>query len=55
MVIDFDYMSEIIEIIMEVNLIHYTFTLMMEAAGTSETSVNFYQSTRLNNPEELSL
>jgi hypothetical protein len=25
--------------------------LMMEAAGTSETSVNFYQSTRRNNQE----
>jgi hypothetical protein len=26
--------------------------LMMEAAGTSETSVNFYQTTRYNNPED---
>jgi hypothetical protein len=26
--------------------------LMMEAARTSETSVNFYQSTWRNNPEE---
>jgi hypothetical protein len=26
--------------------------LMMEAAGISETSVNFYQTTRRNNPEE---
>jgi hypothetical protein len=26
--------------------------LMMEAAGNSETSVNFYQTTRLNNPED---
>jgi hypothetical protein len=26
--------------------------LMMEAANTSETSVNFYQTTRHNNPEE---
>jgi hypothetical protein len=25
--------------------------LMMEAASTSETSVNFYQTTRRNNPE----
>jgi hypothetical protein len=25
--------------------------LMMEAAGTSETSVNFYQTTWRNNPE----
>jgi hypothetical protein len=25
---------------------------MMEAAGTSETSVNFYQTTRRNNPED---
>jgi hypothetical protein len=27
-------------------------TMMMEAASTSETSVNFYQTTRRNNPEE---
>jgi hypothetical protein len=26
--------------------------LMMEAASTSETSVNFYQTTRHNNPED---
>jgi hypothetical protein len=26
--------------------------LMMEAASTSETSVNFYQATRRNNPED---
>jgi hypothetical protein len=26
--------------------------LMLEAASTSETSVNFYQTTRRNNPEE---
>jgi hypothetical protein len=27
--------------------------LMMEAAGTSETLVNFYQTTRRNNPEDI--
>jgi hypothetical protein len=27
-------------------------SLMMEAAGTSETSVNFYQTTRRNIPED---
>jgi hypothetical protein len=27
-------------------------SLMMEAQGTFETSVNFYQSTRRNNPED---
>jgi hypothetical protein len=27
-------------------------TLMMEAASTSETSVNFYQTTQRNNPED---
>jgi hypothetical protein len=27
-------------------------TLIMEAASTSETSVNFYQTTRRNNPED---
>jgi hypothetical protein len=26
--------------------------LMMEAASTSETSVNFFQTTRRNNPED---
>jgi hypothetical protein len=26
--------------------------LMMEAASTSETSANFYQTTRRNNPED---
>jgi hypothetical protein len=26
--------------------------LMMEAANASETSVNFYQTTQLNNPED---
>jgi hypothetical protein len=29
--------------------------LMMEGASTSETSVNFYQTTRLNIPEDSSL
>jgi hypothetical protein len=29
--------------------------LMMEAASTSETPVNFYQTTRHNNPEEIHL
>jgi hypothetical protein len=28
---------------------------MMEAASTSETSVNFYQTTRSNNPEDSDL
>jgi hypothetical protein len=28
------------------------FTLMMEATNISETSVNFYQTTRRNNPED---
>jgi hypothetical protein len=27
-------------------------SLMMKAASTSETSVNFYQTTRRNNPED---
>jgi hypothetical protein len=26
--------------------------LMMEAAGTNETSINFYHTTRRNNPED---
>jgi hypothetical protein len=29
-----------------------TTTLMMEPTSTSETSVNFYQTTRCNNPED---
>jgi hypothetical protein len=33
--------------------VYQTFiALMMEAASTSETSVNFYQTTRHNNPED---
>jgi hypothetical protein len=28
------------------------FTLIMEAANTSETLVNFYQTARCNNPED---
>jgi hypothetical protein len=32
---------------------HKAITLMMEAINTSETSVNFYQITRRNNPEEV--
>jgi hypothetical protein len=33
-------------------LSNYLITLMMEAASTSETSVNFYKTTRRNNPED---
>jgi hypothetical protein len=32
--------------------LHHQRALMMEAARTSETSVNFYQTTRRNNPED---
>jgi hypothetical protein len=32
--------------------LHYIIALMMEAACTSEPSVNFYQTTRRNNPED---
>jgi hypothetical protein len=31
---------------------HKAIVLMMEAESTSETSVNFYQTTRCNNPED---
>jgi hypothetical protein len=31
---------------------HGTYRLMREAASTSETSANFYQITRRNNPED---
>jgi hypothetical protein len=31
----------------------FIIALMMEAASTSKTSVNFYQTTRRNNPEDL--
>jgi hypothetical protein len=31
---------------------HLLVALMMEATSTSETSVNFYQTTRLNKPED---
>jgi hypothetical protein len=32
--------------------VFWAIALMMEASSTSETSVNFYQTTRRNNPEE---
>jgi hypothetical protein len=32
--------------------LHYQGAVMMEAASTSETSVNFYQTTRRNIPED---
>jgi hypothetical protein len=32
--------------------LHHLGDLMVEAASTSETSVNFYQTTRRNNPED---
>jgi hypothetical protein len=33
--------------------VYRRFAVMLEAASTSETSVNFYQSTRRNNPEDI--
>jgi hypothetical protein len=33
----------------------WAIVLMMEAVSTSETSVNFYQTTRCNNPEDSDL
>jgi hypothetical protein len=35
-----------------VNILNKVITLMMEAGTSSETSVNYYQSTRRNNPED---
>jgi hypothetical protein len=32
--------------------VFWAIALMMEAASTSEKSVNFYQTTRRNNPED---
>jgi hypothetical protein len=32
--------------------VFWTIALMMESASTSETLVNFYQTTRRNNPED---
>jgi hypothetical protein len=32
--------------------LHHLIALMMEAANTSEMTVNFYQTTRHNNPED---
>jgi hypothetical protein len=32
--------------------VYRLFVLLMEAASISETSVNFYQTTRRNNPED---
>jgi hypothetical protein len=39
-------------IIGAINTIFVLIALMMEAASTFETSVNFYQTTRFNNPED---
>jgi hypothetical protein len=41
----------LVEVYRRFRRISYLF-LMMEVASTSETSVNFYQSTRRNNPED---
>jgi hypothetical protein len=38
--------------VLAASIIRAIITLMMEAASTSETSVNFYQTTRHNNPED---
>jgi hypothetical protein len=38
--------------ILEVHAVSIVRALMVEAASTSETSVNFYQTTRRNNPED---
>jgi hypothetical protein len=35
--------------------VFWVIALMMAAASTFETSVNFYQTTRLNNPEDREL
>jgi hypothetical protein len=40
------YMSDVSEVLVA------SITLMMEAVSTSETSVNFYQTTRSNIPED---
>jgi hypothetical protein len=37
--------------VLAASIIRVIIILMMEAACTSETSVNFYQTTRHNNPE----
>jgi hypothetical protein len=38
--------------VLAASIIRAIIAVMMEATSTSETSVNFYQSTRLNNPED---
>jgi hypothetical protein len=38
--------------VLAASIIKVIITLMMEAASTSETSVNFYQTTWCNNPED---
>jgi hypothetical protein len=42
--------TDILEVLY-VSIIRAAIALMVEAAGTSETSVNFYQTTRRNIPE----
>jgi hypothetical protein len=37
---------------LDASIIRAMMALMMEAASTSETSVNFYQATWCNNPED---
>jgi hypothetical protein len=38
--------------VLAASIIRAIIALMMEAASTSETSVNFYQTLRRNNPED---
>jgi hypothetical protein len=38
--------------VLAASIIKAMISLMTEAANTSETSVNFYQTTRCNNPED---
>jgi hypothetical protein len=38
--------------LVEASIIRAIITLMMEAASTSETSINFYQTTRCYSPED---
>jgi hypothetical protein len=44
--------SDVSEVLAASNIRVSIIALMMEAASSSKTSVNFYQTTRRNNPED---
>jgi hypothetical protein len=45
----------LVEVYRRLRVVCDVIALMMEAASSSETSVNFYQTARRNNPEDIDL